>query len=148
MNIILCFYYQIIVTGLIVKQDSMCTKCCHLRTYFEISVQRQYFLSSLVLTALQQEWLIQKWSTELAVYCLGQNQKQVFYLILGHLAWKRNVKLGLLIIMVFLLMPPSLTKNIHYYYYYHIFISKIEPYKVDTLYVDFLKMYSGCDLEP
>ena len=33
-----------------------------------------YFSSSLVLTAVQQERQIQKWSNELAVYCLGLNQ--------------------------------------------------------------------------
>ena len=34
----------------------------------------QYFSSSLVLAAVQQERQIQKWSNELAVYCLGLNQ--------------------------------------------------------------------------
>ena len=49
-----------------------------------------YFSSSLVLTAVQQERQIQKWSNELAVYCLGLNQGVNKKQVSGHLAWKKD----------------------------------------------------------
>ena len=63
---------------MIVKRDFMCTQCCYLWTYYEICVHRQYFSSSLVLTAVQQERQILMWSTELAVYGPGCEQKSKF----------------------------------------------------------------------
>ena len=74
MNDISGFSYKFIVAGLKVKKDFMCTKCCYLWTYLKIWAQMHYFSSSLVLAAVQQERQIQKWSNELAVYCLGLNQ--------------------------------------------------------------------------
>ena len=49
-----------------------------------------YSSSSLVLTAVQQERQIQKWSNELAVYCLGLNQGVNKKQVSGHLAWKKD----------------------------------------------------------
>ncbi len=60
------------------KRDFICTMCCYLWTYFEIWDHWQYFLSSLVLTAVQQERQIQMCSTELTVYGLGCEQKSKF----------------------------------------------------------------------
>ena len=81
MNDISGFSYKFIVAGLKVKKDFMCTKCCYLWTYLKIWAQMHYFSSSLVLAAVQQERQIQMWSTELAVYGSGCEQKSKFLAI-------------------------------------------------------------------
>ena len=70
-----------------------------------------YSSSSLVLTAVQQERQIQKWSNELAVYCLGLNQGVNKKQVSGHLAWKKDEMLD----TCFYSIQPSSCLLKHYY---------------------------------